>query len=52
MCYVGPRFTLATLGRFAGIGLRLVIVGIFSVTAYTVSLQTRDIGVRMAHGAR
>src|SRR5258708_23746527 len=50
--YVGPQFTFATLGSFAVIGLLLVIVGIFSVVAYTVSLQTHDIGVRMALGAR
>ena len=50
--YVGPQFTFATVGSFAVIGLLLVIVGIFSVVAYTVSLQTHDIGVRMALGAR
>jgi hypothetical protein len=33
--YVGPQFTFATLGSFAVIGLLLVIVGIFSVVAYT-----------------
>jgi predicted permease len=50
--YKGPEFTFATLCTFAVIGLLLVIVGIFSVVAYTVSLQTHDIGVRMALGAR
>jgi putative ABC transport system permease protein len=50
--YVGPQFTVATLGAFSAIGLLLVIIGIFSVMAYTVSLLTHDIGVRMALGAR
>jgi len=50
--YVGPQFTFAMLGSFAVIGLLLVIVGIFSVVAYTVSLDTHAIGVRMALGAR
>ena len=40
------------LGAFAGIGLILVITGVFSVTAYSVSLQTQEIGIRMALGAR
>jgi predicted permease len=50
--YRGPQFQLATLGGFASVGLVLVVVGIFSVMAYTVSLQTREIGIRMAVGAQ
>jgi putative ABC transport system permease protein len=50
--YRGPQFELVTLGAFAFVGLFLVVIGIFSVMAYTVSLRTHEIGVRVAIGAQ
>jgi putative ABC transport system permease protein len=49
--FAGPRFGFVLMSVFAGVGLVLVSIGVYSVVAYATARRTQEIGIRMALGA-